>query len=168
MRIVFLSAVTVFTCLALLIFSFESEIKSSSRIFLKNCAENQIAAKSKIDANSALLTALIEAESSHRQSAISPKGAIGLTQLMPSTAKELGVDPYDPVENLVGGQRYLTQMLDRFGDLRLALAAYNAGPSRISRLIAKHGKRYDDIKSKLPKETRSYVQRVLEIYTRIG
>jgi len=60
------------------------------------------------------------------------KGAIGMAQLKPSTARELGVDPYDPVDNLRGGARYLRQQIDAFGgDIGLALAAYNAGPSRV-------------------------------------
>ena len=60
------------------------------------------------------------------------KGAIGMAQLMPSTARELGVDPYDPVDNLRGGARYLRQQIDAFGgDIGLALAAYNAGPNRV-------------------------------------
>lgn len=60
------------------------------------------------------------------------KGAIGMAQLRPSTAKELGVDPYDPVDNLRGGARYLRQQIDAFGgNIGLALAAYNAGPGRV-------------------------------------
>ena len=78
--------------------------------------------------------ALIKAESGFNAKAISAKGAIGLTQLMPGTAKELGVDPHDPQENLTGGARYLSQQYERFGTWPLALAAYNAGPTRVARL----------------------------------
>ena len=82
----------------------------------------------------ALLEALVWQESRWRNEAVSPKGAMGLTQLMPATARELGVDPRDPVANLEGGARYLRQMLDRFGgDVVKALAAYNAGPQRVER-----------------------------------
>lgn len=82
----------------------------------------------------ALLEALVWQESRWRHDAVSPKGALGLTQLMPATARELGVDPLDPVANLEGGARYLRSMLDRFdGDLVKALAAYNAGPGRVER-----------------------------------
>jgi len=77
---------------------------------------------------------LIQQESSFRPDVVSPKGAIGLGQLMPATAQELGVDPTDPLQNLEGSARYLSQQLKRFGDPSLALAAYNAGPTRVARL----------------------------------
>jgi soluble lytic murein transglycosylase-like protein len=81
-----------------------------------------------------LLEALVWQESRWRSAAVSPKGAIGLTQLMPGTASDLGVNPHDPVANLDGGARYLRQMLDQFGgDVVKALAAYNAGPARVKR-----------------------------------
>ena len=80
-----------------------------------------------------LLEALVWTESGFRPDAVSSAGATGLTQLMPATAAELGVDPTDPVQNLQGGARYLRQQLDRFGSLDLALAAYNAGPGTVSR-----------------------------------
>jgi len=71
-------------------------------------------------------------ESRWNPSAISPKGAVGLAQLMPATARDLGVDPADPVANLKGGARYLRSLLDQFdGDVEKALAAYNAGPGRV-------------------------------------
>lgn len=73
----------------------------------------------------------IQAESAFRPDAVSPAGAIGLGQLMPATARELGVDPRDPVQNLEGSARYMKQQLDAFKDPALALAAYNAGPSRV-------------------------------------
>lgn len=75
----------------------------------------------------------IQAESAFNPAAVSSAGAIGLGQLMPATAKELGVDPTDPVQNLEGAARYMKQQLDRFGDPALALAAYNAGPSRVAK-----------------------------------
>lgn len=81
-----------------------------------------------------LLEALVWQESRWRHTAVSPAGAIGLAQLMPGTARDLGVNPLDPVANLAGGARYLRQQLDRFGgDIERALAAYNAGPSRVLR-----------------------------------
>lgn len=72
-------------------------------------------------------------ESGYNQSAVSPKGAIGFTQLMPGTARELGVDPNDPYQNIEGGMRYLRQQYDRFGDWSLAAAAYNAGPGAVQK-----------------------------------
>ena len=79
-----------------------------------------------------LLAALVWQESRWNAQAVSSKGAIGLAQLMPGTARDLGVDPADPVANLVGGARYLRQLLDQFdGNVEKALAAYNAGPARV-------------------------------------
>ena len=79
-----------------------------------------------------LFVELIRAESAFDPRAVSPKGAQGLGQLMPATARELGVaNPFDAQANLDGAARYLCAQLERFGDVRLALAAYNAGPHRV-------------------------------------
>ncbi len=104
-----------------------------------------------------LLAALVEVESSFLPDAVSPVGAVGLTQVMPSTAQWLGTagDLTDPDSNLEVGARYLSQLLDRFdGNLELALAAYNAGPAA----VVKYGG--------MPpyRETRRYVSRVLTLY----
>ena len=77
---------------------------------------------------------LINQESRFKVDAISPKGAYGPAQLMPDTAAELGVNREDPRENIFGGAKYLRQQLDRFGEMPMALAAYNAGPTRVARL----------------------------------
>jgi soluble lytic murein transglycosylase-like protein len=100
--------------------------------------------------------ALVQVESAFQPRAVSPKGARGLTQLMPGTARELGVqDAFDPQQNLDGGARYLRQLLTRYGgDVKRALAAYNAGPGAVDRHRGVPPYR----------ETRQYVRRVLEKY----
>jgi soluble lytic murein transglycosylase-like protein len=91
---------------------------------------NQAAAAANVSPT--LLAALVWQESRWNPQAISPKGAMGLAQLMPGTARDLGVNPADPAQNLVGGARYLRQLLDQFdGNVEKALAAYNAGPARV-------------------------------------
>lgn len=109
------------------------------------------AAARKRDIPEDLFLRLVQQESGWNPQAVSVKGARGLAQLMPETARILGVDPRDPVQNLDGGARYLRQMYDRFGSWRLALAAYNAGPEAVKA----HGgvPPYD--------ETRNYVRRIL-------
>jgi soluble lytic murein transglycosylase-like protein len=95
-------------------------------------AVQQLAAR--FDLSPALIEALVWQESRWRENAVSPVGARGLAQLMPGTARELGVNPDDPLANLEGGARYLRQQLDRFdGDVEKALAAYNAGPGRVEK-----------------------------------
>jgi soluble lytic murein transglycosylase-like protein len=101
----------------------------------------------------ALVKAVIANESGFNANATSKVGAQGLMQLMPETAASLGVrDPYDPVQNVAGGTRYLRNLLDRFGgDSRLAVAAYNAGPEAVEK--------YGGVPPYA--ETQSYVQNVL-------
>ena len=104
-----------------------------------------------------LFRANIEVESGYRLDAVSAAGAIGPGQLMPATARDLGVDPQDWRANLDGSARYLLQMLDLFGTPALALAAYNAGPEALRR----HGG--------IPPfaETRSHVARVNAVFARL-
>jgi soluble lytic murein transglycosylase-like protein len=107
------------------------------------------------DVEPALVKAVVAAESNFEIEAISRVGAQGLMQLMPATARAMGVEePFEPQENLKGGIRYLRAMLDRYGDVRRALAAYNAGPEAVDQ--------YGGIPP-YP-ETQAYVKRVLNYY----
>jgi len=107
--------------------------------------------------DSALLHAVISVESHYNPAATSKKGAAGLMQLMPGTAKRYGVaDSYDPVQNLHGGAKYLRDLLKMFGsDVNLALAAYNAGENAVVR----YGNRIPPFR-----ETMDYIPRVLNFY----
>lgn len=99
----------------------------------------------------AMLDALVWQESRYNTRALSPKGAIGLAQLMPDTARMLRVDPHDPMQNLDGGARYLLSQLQAFKNPMLALAAYNAGPGAV--------KKYGGVPPY--RETQDYVIRVM-------
>lgn len=113
-----------------------------------------IAGRQRLDP--ALLHAVISAESAFNPRAVSPKGAVGLMQLMPTTAERFGVsNPYDPIANIQGGARYLRLLLDQFKSTHLALAAYNAGEGAVIR--------YGNAIPPYP-ETRTYVERVLGFY----
>jgi len=105
-----------------------------------------------------LIRAMIEVESGLNPGAISAAGAQGLMQIMPQTQKYLGLNcPFEPESNIEAGTRYFRYLLDRFETLPLALAAYNAGPSRVET--------YNGIPPF--KETQEYVRKVLELYTRL-
>ena len=129
---------------------------SSDFDFTGNSTEqliNQAAAKYGVDEK--LVKAIATAESNMNQNAISDAGAVGVMQLMPSTAASLGVDPYDERENIEGGAKYIRQMLDTFGgNVRHAVAAYNAGPGAVQK--------YGGVPPY--SETKNYVGRVMDMY----
>jgi soluble lytic murein transglycosylase-like protein len=105
------------------------------------------------DISPRLLEAIAYVESRFNTKAISPKGAVGMMQLMPGTAEELGVDPHDPEENARGGADYLRRMVTKFGNnVELAVAAYNAGPAAVLK--------YGGVPPYA--ETRAYVDAVME------
>lgn len=116
-------------------------------------------AAARVGLDGRLFAALVWTESAFVPTAVSHANAIGLAQLLEGTAAGLGVDPYDPVQNLVGGARYLRIQMARFGRADLALAAYNAGPGRVERA----GLAVPDIV-----ETQLYVVRVLDRFERIS
>lgn len=113
-------------------------------------------AATKYDLEPELIHAVIKTESNGNHMAVSKKGAMGLMQLMPSTANDMAVgDPFNAEENIEGGARYLRAMLERFnGDLTLALAAYNAGPKTVEK--------YGNVPPII--ETRQYVNKILSLY----
>ena len=129
--------------------------KSRSDVSNPELARTIHAAAAKYAVDPKLVSAVAEVESGGNQSAVSSAGAVGVMQLMPETAAGLGVNPYDMKSNVEGGTKYLREMLDTFdGDVKKAVAAYNAGPNAV--------KAYGGIPPYA--ETQNYVNNVLDIY----
>ena len=139
---------------------YRDNFRNKESVSLKPAREyynNLVYAKSnKYNVEPSLVSAMIKVESNWNYKVVSRSGAIGLMQLMPSTARAMDVkDPLNPEENIEGGIKYLRYLLDRFdGDLTLAIAAYNAGPTKV--------RKYNGIPP--IRETQQYVKRVLTIY----
>ena len=129
--------------------------KSRSDVSNPELSRTIHAAAAKYAVDPKLISAVAEVESGGNQSAVSPAGAVGVMQLMPETAAGLGVNPYDMKSNVEGGTKYLREMLDTFdGDVKKAVAAYNAGPNAV--------KAYGGVPPYA--ETQNYVNNVLDIY----
>ena len=127
-------------------------------------------AAKKFHLSESLIRKIILAESSGNHDSYSPKGAIGFMQLMPETADDMNVNPYNPEQNIYGGAKYLRILITKYdGDLRKVLAAYNWGPSNVDSSIANHGGEWLSYREKtnqprkwiVPAETRNYIQKVL-------
>ena len=118
----------------------------------------------KYDLDPNLLKAVIRNESRFKKNALSSAGAMGLMQLMPGTAGDMGVtDAYDAYQNVNGGAKYLRMQLERFGDVRLALAAYNCGPSRVASYGIDNADSQDEY-NRIPERVRNYVDNVMKNY----
>ena len=157
----------------------EAEDKPSSNEMarLQKASEGFNVAKA-IAGSSKMVQAVSRVESNLKHASISSRGAIGIMQLMPTTAEELGVDPYDPRQNIKGGEKYLEQLRDRFKNDKLTFAAYNMGPNALriaireagtrdwDRIVKKLGVKSDSNPKGIPAQTIAYVPKVMKFYRR--
>jgi soluble lytic murein transglycosylase-like protein len=130
--------------------------EENPEVFISKYGQHIEKAAEKFNLKTSLVKAVIMAESGFDPKAVSKKGAQGLMQLMPETANELDVgDPYDPEENILGGTRYLSRLMERFNnDMELAIAAYNAGPEKVDK--------YNGVPPY--EETKTFIKRVMGFY----
>lgn len=144
--------------------AYHSEVAS-----VKSTYEELIAAAGeKYGVPTSLIKAVIDTESSFNPSAVSSAGAKGLMQLMDGTARGLGVsNSFDPAQNIEGGTKYLSYQLQKFGgEIAMALAAYNAGPSRVTRLGVTNDEELLAQSHQLPAETQAYIHKVMNARTK--
>jgi hypothetical protein len=122
---------------------------------------DQAAQKYKVNPN--LIAAIIKKESTFKNNLRSGAGAMGYMQLMPGTARDLGVrNAMDPTQNIMGGTKYIRQMLENYGgNVELALAAYNWGAGNLNKARRRYGSSWSSIRSHAPKETRDYVDKIM-------
>ena len=155
----------------------EDKPTSNEMARLEKASEGFNVAKA-IAGSSKMVQAVSRVESNLKHASISSRGAIGIMQLMPTTAEELGVDPYDPKQNIKGGEKYLEQLRDRFKNDKLTFAAYNMGPNALriaireagtrdwDRIVKKLGVKSDNNPKGIPAQTIAYVPKVMKFYRR--
>ncbi|MFB5677292.1 lytic transglycosylase domain-containing protein [Paenibacillus terreus] len=149
----------------------DNTVSSGEAFSLPPAFESLIsAASTKYGVPESLIKAVIDTESSFNPNAVSSAGAKGLMQLMDATAQGLGVsDPFDPAENIDAGVRYLSYQLKRFGGQEnMALAAYNAGPSKVERLGISSDAELMSVLDQLPVETQNYVAKIQNARTKFS
>ena len=155
----------------------EDKPTSNEMARLEKASEGFNVAKA-IAGSSKMVQAVSRVESNQKHASISSRGAIGIMQLMPTTAEMLGVDPYDPKQNIKGGEKYLEQLRDRFKNDKLTFAAYNMGPNALriaireagtrdwERIVKKLGVKSDSNPKGIPAQTIAYVPKVMKFYRR--
>ena len=132
-----------------------------------NIEEIIVQAAQQYNVDPQLAWSIAKAESNFNPNAVSPKGAVGIMQMTPDAATVVGYswkDMYDPVKNIHAGIRYLKRLLDQFGDIDIAVAAYNAGPGYMSTIITRYGSSVSSWFSRIYDETRGFIRNVQTAY----